>query len=229
LRSSVALQATSSPANDIPPPQTHPLPVQLAKWQAQESDDYFDQIAPSEMGYLIWSHFPVKVYIEPPQVSANGTFAANQQQTWVAGIQQAVRDWSVYLPLTIVDSPEQSDITVLRSTPPLRVSGESGKSQPRARTAETRYEFYLKKSVEQRPILYHRCSILLRSNQPANHLLATARHEIGHALGIWGHSPQPTDALYFSQVRNPPQISARDVNTLRRIYEQPTRLGWFLP
>ena len=35
-----------------------------------------------------------------------------------------------------------------------------------------------------------------------------------------------TDVLYFSQVRNPPAISARDVNTLKRVYEQPTRLGW---
>jgi predicted Zn-dependent protease len=181
------------------------------------------------MGYLIWSQFPVKVYIEPPQALANNTFVAKQQQAWAEGIQQAVQDWSVYLPLTIVALPEEADITIWRSTPPLRISGESGKLLPRARTAETRYEFYLKKSAKQRPILYHRCSILLRPNQPANHLLATARHEIGHALGIWGHSPHPTDALYFSQVRNPPQISARDVNTLRRIYEQPTRLGWSLP
>jgi predicted Zn-dependent protease len=31
---------------------------------------------------------------------------------------------------------------------------------------------------------------------------------------------------YFSQVRNPPPISPRDVNTLKRIYQQPTSLGW---
>jgi predicted Zn-dependent protease len=32
--------------------------------------------------------------------------------------------------------------------------------------------------------------------------------------------------MYFSQVREPPPISARDINTLKRIYQQPTRLGW---
>ncbi|MFN4955672.1 MAG: peptidase, partial [Aphanizomenon sp.] len=32
--------------------------------------------------------------------------------------------------------------------------------------------------------------------------------------------------MYFSQVRNPPFISVRDVNTLKRVYEQPTGLGW---
>ncbi len=30
----------------------------------------------------------------------------------------------------------------------------------------------------------------------------------------------------FGEVRNPAQVSARDINTLKRIYEQPTRLGW---
>ena len=54
-------------------------------------------------------------------------------------------------------------------------------------------------------------------------------HEIGHALGIWGHSPEVTDALYFAQVRQPPLISARDVNTRKRVYAQPTRLGWAVP
>jgi len=45
-------------------------------------------------------------------------------------------------------------------------------------------------------------------------------------LGIWGHSLLQTDIMYFSQVRKPPFISIRDVNTLKRVYEQPTSLGW---
>jgi predicted Zn-dependent protease len=57
-------------------------------------------------------------------------------------------------------------------------------------------------------------------------LLATIRHEFGHALGIWGHSPKSSDALYFSQVSDPPAISVGDINTLKKIYQQPTKLGW---
>ncbi len=48
---------------------------------------------------------------------------------------------------------------------------------------------------------------------------------LGHALGIWGHSQLETDALYFSQVRKPAFISVRDVNTLKKVYEQSTALG----
>jgi len=72
-------------------------------------------------------------------------------------------------------------------------------------------------------------TIYIRPDQAIEYLQAAARHELGHALGIWGHSPQPTDALYASQVRNPAKISARDLNTLKRVYEQPTRLGWEMP
>ncbi|MFM6754387.1 MAG: peptidase, partial [Dolichospermum sp.] len=75
-------------------------------------------------------------------------------------------------------------------------------------------------------ILYHRFTILLSPSQTGEYVLSAARHELGHALGIWGHSLSPTDTMYFSQVRNPPLISVRDVNTLKRIYEQSTSLGW---
>ena len=57
-------------------------------------------------------------------------------------------------------------------------------------------------------------------------ILAATRHELGHALGIWGHSLHQNDALYFSQVSDFPPISPRDINTLKKIYQQPTQIGW---
>jgi predicted Zn-dependent protease len=60
------------------------------------------------------------------------------------------------------------------------------------------------------------------------YIASAARHEFGHALGIWGHSPQPEDVMYYSQVQSPPNISPRDINTLKKIYQQTTRLGGVL-
>ncbi|MBL1174607.1 hypothetical protein [Pantanalinema sp. GBBB05] len=224
------------------PLQVHPLPPTLAQWQdAQATGDYFDQIQPVNVGYLVWSEFPVKVFVQPVEFGSTSPSLIQRSQAWVAAVSQAVKEWNLYLPLTIVEQAEAADIIIWRSTPPLRLGTEPPNSQQpgrqatrfqiRARNAETRYEIYVKQVPARGKLpatiaLAHRFTIYLRPDQPVPYTLATARHELGHALGIWGHSLQPTDALYASQVRQPPTISARDINTLKRVYEQPTRLGW---
>jgi predicted Zn-dependent protease len=193
----------------------HPLPPTLAQWQDKtNSGDYFDQITSTQVGYLIWSQFPVKVQIEKP-IGISETKA----QLWVDSVLQTVQEWNVYLPLVVVEQPEVADIIIARKTPPLKLAPD-GKTT-RARSAQTTYESYTKNNI-----LLHHFTILLSPNQTGEYLLAAARHELGHALGIWGHSQLQTDALYFSQVRKPPSISARDVNTLKLVYQQSTSLGW---
>jgi predicted Zn-dependent protease len=208
-------QAEASPS--LPPLQAHPLPPSLAQWHdPSQPGDYFDEIQPTPAGYLIWSAFPVTVFVEPA-THAPG----DRSQGWVDAVRGAIAEWEPYLPLAIVDQAEGADIQIWRRNPPLSRDGE----MLRARSAEARFEFRLDEQ-QSPPILTHRFTISLRPGQSAEYLQAAARHELGHALGIWGHSPEPTDALYFSQVSEPALISSRDINTLRRIYEQPTRLGW---
>ena len=209
---------TPSPSSPSSLPKSHPLPPTLTQWQDKtNSGDYFSQVTPTQVGYLVWSQFPVQVYVEPPS-----SVSGKQAETWVNAILQAVQEWSAYLPLAVVEKPEVADITIVRKAPPLQTSPDN--KIPRARSAQTTYVTYIKNNV-----LLHRFTILLSPSQTGQYLIASARHEFGHALGIWGHSPLQSDALYFSQVRNPPPISARDVNTLKRVYEQPSTLGWSLP
>jgi predicted Zn-dependent protease len=199
------------------PLKPHPLPPTLAQWQdSTNNGDYFSQVTTTQVGYLVWSQFPIRVYVEPPI-----SISEKQAQAWVNAVLQGVQEWSTYLPLTIVEQPEIADITIARKAPPLQIS--PGSNIPRARSAQTTYELYTRNKV-----LSHRFTILLSPNQTGEYLIAATRHEFGHALGIWGHSPLQTDALYFSQVRQPLPISVRDVNTLKRVYEQPTTLGWSL-
>ncbi|MBW4554397.1 MAG: peptidase [Trichormus sp. ATA11-4-KO1] len=195
--------------------KSHPLPPTLAQWQDNfNNDDYLAQVATTQVGYLIWSQFPIQVYVELPKAVSD-----TQAQAWVNGVLQAVEEWNAYLPLKVIAQPDIADITIVRKAPPLQIP--RGGHIPRARSAETRYELYTRNNI-----LSHRFTILLSPSQTGVYLQAAARHELGHALGIWGHSSLQTDALYFSQVRNPPPISPRDVNTLKRVYEQPTSLGW---
>ena len=213
-------------ATSLPTPQSHVLPPTLLQWQdTSNSGDYFSKVKPTPVGYLVWSQFPVKVFVERAETST-----ASQQ--WAIAVLKAVQEWGVYLPLQVVEQSEMADIKIVRSLPPLKPSfnRRTGEFQlPRARSAETRYEFYLSQVTGTPSVLSHRFTIQLSPTQTGDYIQSAARHELGHALGIWGHSPLETDALYFSQVRNPPPISARDINTLKRIYEQPTRLGWPLP
>jgi predicted Zn-dependent protease len=193
----------------------HSLPPTLEKWHDKtNSGDYFDQIKSTKVGYLIWSSFPVKVNIETPK-----DIGEKQSQIWVNNVLKAVEEWSIYLPLQVVEKSDIADIKIIRKVPPLQ--REPNGKILRARSALTTFDLYTANNI-----LSHRFTILLSPSQTGEYVLSAARHELGHALGIWGHSLSPTDTMYFSQVRNPPLISVRDVNTLKRIYEQSTGLGW---
>jgi predicted Zn-dependent protease len=229
----IAAGLAAEPA--LPPPQIHPLPPTLAAWQATGQGDYFDAVTPTSVGYLVWSTFPIRVYIQP----VDAADSTGRSQAWYEAVSQAVQEWTTYLPLVTTDAADQSDITILRLAPAIRLAPATAPNQalidrlPRVRAAETRYELFLQRhqsaSEPLSTTLIHRFTIQLTPNQAADYTKATARHELGHALGIWGHSPLPTDTMYFSQVRNPATISQRDINTLKRIYQQPTRLGWMFP
>lgn len=192
--------------------QSHPLPFTLAQWQdPQNSGDYFSQVKLTKVGYLVWSQFPIKVYIET---------AEKLNQVWLEAILKAVQEWNNYLPLQVVES-KAADIRILPKVPPLQTNNFL-----RARSAQTRYDLYINNSSKPSAVLSHYCTIFLNPHQTSKYIQAAARHELGHALGIWGHSPLVSDALYFSQVSDLVTISARDINTLKRVYQQPTRLGW---
>ncbi|MGK7930267.1 MAG: peptidase [Microcystaceae cyanobacterium] len=208
----------------LPPLQVYPLPKLLQEWHdLSESGDYFDQVTSSSLGYLLWTEFPVKVYVEQPVTVDEAIASEKRFQQWTNAVLQTIEEWKVYFPLTFVNSPEAANIEVLRVSPPLgsRIDPETGQLIiPRARTAQTTYEF----KVEDRKLTHH-MTVRISPKLSESSVFSASRHEFGHALGIWGHSPIQTDALYFSQVRNPPPISTRDINTLKKVYQQPTRLG----
>jgi predicted Zn-dependent protease len=225
-----AVQANSqinSPPQDtsnLPPLKVHTLPTSLATWSARNQEDYFQQISSTPLGYLVWSQFPLKIYVD--SITPENSAANQRFQQWTTAARKAIAEWNVYLPLQEVKTKDTADILILRSTPArkAKLNPETGLYDiPRAVAAQTNYKFYLAKDPA---AIALRMTIEVSPNFIGTSLLGTIRHELGHALGIWGHSPKPDDALYFSQVSDPPSISPRDINTLKKIYQQPTRLGW---
>lgn len=196
----------------LPDLQTYPLPSTLA--QIEPGDSYFDQVPQNNpVGGLIWSAFPVTVTID----LANSR--APRENVWLQAVQQAIHDWNRYLPLVETQDKATANIIISRQSVPIK-RDQDGKLQ-RIRLAETRFRFF----VDDDQRLRHQMQIYLSPNSADAVLLAGARHEIGHALGLWGHSENPADVMYFAQVAQPVGISARDVQTLQQVYRMPTRLG----
>jgi predicted Zn-dependent protease len=209
----VAILTIAGPgvATDLPDWQRYPLPDRLAV-VGDPSGDYCDRLDRTPVGSLIWTKFPVAIFLD----RANSK--APRETAWLNAVRQAIGDWDRYLPLIETNDPEKADITIRRGSVPIQRE-KDGRIKP-IRFAETRFVFYLHNDR-----LWHRMTITLSPNQADASMLAGARHELGHALGIWGHSDRESDIMYFSQVKQPPEISRRDVNTLKRVYGEPTRLG----
>jgi predicted Zn-dependent protease len=229
-----AFELTSIKAQDVseaklPSAQVHVLPTSLEQWNdVSDRGDYFDRIASTPLGYLIWSEFPVKVYIEKPIMTGDRSAKNIRSERWLESVTEAVKEWNDYLPLMNIENPELADITIKRSSPLInaRIDPKTGLFEiPRARTAQTHYQFYLK-SDRQKKLVSQRMIIEISPDRGDRVIKAAVRHELGHALGIWGHSPNSNDALYFSATSDPPSISVRDINTLKKIYQHSTKLGW---
>lgn len=68
-------------------PKPHPLPPTLAQWQdSTNTGDYFSQVTTTQVGYLVWSQFPVRVYVELPKAVSE-----KQAQAWVNGVLRGVK------------------------------------------------------------------------------------------------------------------------------------------
>jgi predicted Zn-dependent protease len=212
----------------LPELNAHFLPINLANWQPQNgSDNYFSEIKITPVGYLIWTNFPLKIYIDQPTETDKNIASVRRFLKWLEIIRKGVTEWNDYFPMIEVENEELADILIKRNALPLKpkFNSETGLFDfPPATTAETKYTFYL--SEDQPPLLLHKMTIIVSPNLADDSILSAIRHELGHALGIWGHSDRPTDALYYSQVKDTPPISERDINTLKKIYQQPTKLGW---
>ncbi|WP_308254849.1 matrixin family metalloprotease [Geminocystis sp. GBBB08] len=212
--------------SDLPPLKIHPLPLSLQNWISDNQEDYFSQIEPHLAGYLIWSNFPVKVYLQSPDTNLSPAGLTEFEQ-WQKAVTMAITVWNPYLPLIEVDSPEKADILIYRRYPEFKaeINPKTGLyNLPRAKAATTTVKFYVTETNP--PQLRHRMTIEVNPHQTFDYLVTNITHELGHALGIWGHSLNETDIMYYSHTKQIPTISPQDINTLKKIYQQPTRLGW---
>jgi predicted Zn-dependent protease len=136
-------------------------------------------------------------------------------------VDAALDRWSALVPLQRVPDPERAQVLLERRKPPLRAVGRGW----RASNGRSHLQLL---EVRRRDVwrFEPQVTVLVSPHLRAEVQQATALHELGHAFGLWGHSPEPTDAMAVHQGQRPVlELSERDRLTLRWVRDQPNDFG----
>jgi predicted Zn-dependent protease len=144
----------------------------------------------------------------------------------MTAVEHALDQWAALVPIVRVSDPEAAQIRIERRRPPRRTDavGRLRASHGRASLVP---EHVLRQGQWR---LEPTVTVLLGAAQRPQALQATALHELGHAIGLWGHSDLGEDAMAAVPGPQPVLVpSERDRATLRWLYGQPTSFGKPVP
>lgn len=175
-------------------------------------DNYIDK-APEADGLIRWDilKFPLKVYV-------SGAFNTSQQNS----IKKAFFHWHErvkFFTYNFVSDEKNADIVVL---PNSKGSGNCQQGQACRYVAG-----YTIPEISSNQLLKMKIFIALKSASgrdiTAGNIYKTSLHEIGHAMGIQGHSDMKGDLMYMSPQHSEENYSVsdildRDLNTIKLLY-----------
>lgn len=199
---------------------------QISTWKNQIffniGENYIEQ-TPIDNKILRWdvTKFPLKVYIKSDSQSLPNYYNES--------IQKAFLQWQSLtknlINFKFINDEDNANITVsIKSSDDMKKCEQQNCKYTVAYTTPTIYGDLLKKM----DIFFYASNNLGKPFSP-NEIYNTALHEIGHALGIMGHSYNKGDVMYmetnqdksyFDEFRSSFQvISQADLNTLDLLYK----------
>lgn len=186
---------------------------------SNSKNDYF-AFASAESGITRWEfdRLPLKVYIAPSEgVSGYQDIFARELdesfQAWTRASEGKIR-------FDFTQDKTSADITVTwtSNVHDLDSPDEGGEARVR----------YGSRGITHSDIFLLTYDAEKGRAKSRNQIRGVALHEIGHSLGLIGHSPNAEDVMYFSETGaiDKPGLSFRDIKTLNLLYQTKTA---FLP
>lgn len=201
-------------------------PYTTAQESSNAATDYFNHITLFSDGRITrFTHMPIQVYISP--VIKESPFHPN--------IVYAMEKWEQVakgkIKFQVTDTSTDADIRISWGYSNLMDIHDTrlGSAVLRRLTDKTSPTSNVDYQVEgttpkHRKDISVEVILILDGNEHNTELskeemVTVCLHEIGHAIGLWGHSPHPGDICYPTASAQTP--SQRDINTLLRLYNTP--------
>jgi tetratricopeptide (TPR) repeat protein len=178
--------------------------------EPKNADNYLADIPKEDRTPWIDEKTLLKVFI------ASGAGVPGYKESYRQGFERALKVWNQALDgkisLTPVDEKSKADIEVTWSNHPHAKGSEGGECIPWVGNGRLGHASITMYTVAD-------------GWQPTDvDVYAMELHELGHALGLGGHSTGPGDIMYSSfnaLTQTAPELSAHDIATIRRLYAVP--------
>lgn len=210
---SIEKVAPSAPAAATEGSSVSVTPGSTPKEISSAGDNFYGQIQTrTRWGDVATS--PITVYVE------RSSKAIGFQPAFTEIVVNAFKEWSLNVPkiqFKFVDSPANAQIACTFTDKVADLSGnqEGGNTLVQQDVSSNEVRADVKILVTPRGGM----KVL-----GPNYLHRVALHEVGHALGLGGHSDNPSDVMfgtvYLEDKKT--ELTARDINTLKMLYDQPT-------
>lgn len=201
--------------------------IQVGSWRSNITHKYgvnYIEQAPMGDEIIRWNPktFPLKVYVDFDKNSVYPDY-------YLSEITRAFKQWtdsSGFIPFVFIKTKSKADIVVNITTTPEGSCGQTGCKYIVAHTDPVIKHRILKKMII---TVYDKdaSGAFFSDKQIYN----TVLHEIGHALGIMGHSFSTDDLMYMVNETSNPQntffleykskfqyISVKDISTMKLLY-----------
>ena len=161
---------------------------------------------------------PIKVYVD------SGAGVAGMRDSFARLFLESLKEWTIAsqgkIGFQLVPQPDLADITCSWTSDLSAAAGDGENGITDSVSVDRNHGAF---EVDKAKI-----KIRTGKGAPGSYsfvsddcMKATCLHEIGHALGFKGHSPNSHDMMYYKEIPAiKPVLSERDKNTLLRLYEK---------